>query len=293
MNTKYFDSVLELARTKNFNRAAENLYITQPALTYQINSVEEEIGFRIFDRSGKGAALTPAGEQFVSSLKDIRDSLKRSIEQGQNFSVKYRDNIRISMSLRAALYYLPEIMKQFEAEEPSVLVTPYFDYYHSVDSFLRGEQDILFAVRDSVRQIPDVNVYPLFDSGIYLVCRKDDPLAGKKLITETDLEGRTLMIGGSSPQQLRAVQQRIIRNEKISYFNSNDHDTSITYVASGKALVLSPGFLNDHHPDYVWIPYDCEEKIPCVLCIHASDQRKPVRDFVRLIIRCYASKKML
>ncbi|MBQ9154539.1 MAG: LysR family transcriptional regulator, partial [Solobacterium sp.] len=63
MNTKYFDSVLELARTKNFNRAAENLYITQPALTYQINSVEEEIGFRIFDRSGKGAVLTPAGEQ--------------------------------------------------------------------------------------------------------------------------------------------------------------------------------------------------------------------------------------
>jgi len=290
MNTKYFDSVLELVKTRNFNRAAENLYITQPALTYQINAVEEEIGFRLFNRSGKGATLTPAGEQFVVTLRDINSQLKRAIEQGQNFSFRYRDNIRISMSVRQALYYLPDIMRKFEKEDPSVSITPYFDYYHAVDSFLRGESDILFAVKDSVRQIPEMNLHPLFDSRIYLICRKDDPLSSKDLITEQDLETRTLMIGGGSPPELRAVQQRLIQNEKISYFNSNDHDTSLTFVASGKAIVLSPGFLNDHNDNYAWIPFDCPETISCVLCTHNSDQRKSVQRLVDLIKETYASK---
>ncbi|MBQ1506622.1 MAG: LysR family transcriptional regulator [Erysipelotrichales bacterium] len=293
MNTKYFDSILELAKTKNFNRAAENLYITQPALTYQINSAEEEIGFRIFDRSGKGASLTPAGEQFVAALREINTEWKRSVEQGQNFSVKYRDNIRIAMSTRADIVYLPEIMNLYEKEEPSVSVTPYFDYYHSIDSFLRGEQDIVFAVRDAVRQIPDINVYPFFDSQIYLVCRKNDVLAKKEKITEKDLEGRTLLVGGGSPGPLRAVQQRIIRNGRISYFNSQDHDTSITFVASGKAIVLAPGFLNDHNPEFRWIPYDCREVIPCVLCTHSSDARGPVRHFVQTVLDFYKDKEKL
>ena len=45
MNTRQIDYILELAKTLNFNRAAENLFITQPTLTYQIKAVEEEIGF--------------------------------------------------------------------------------------------------------------------------------------------------------------------------------------------------------------------------------------------------------
>ena len=56
MNTKQMDCVLELAQTKNFNRAAENLFISQPTLTYQIKAVEDEIGFTLFDRSGRGAS---------------------------------------------------------------------------------------------------------------------------------------------------------------------------------------------------------------------------------------------
>ncbi len=293
MNTKYFESALELAKTKNFNRAAENLYITQPALTYQINALEEEVGFRIFDRSGKGAALTPAGEQFITSLRDITAQLKRAVEQGQNFAFRYRDNIRIAMSVRPALYYLPEIMKVFEKEEPSVSITPYFDYYHSVDTFLKGDQDILFAVRDSIRQIPDITSFPLFDSHIYLVCKKDDPLSDKKIIREKDLEGRTLLIGGGSPKGLRNLQQQLIRNEKISYLNSEDHDTSITFVAAGKAVVLSPGFLNDHNPEFRWIPFETKEVIPCVLCVHSSDKRRPVRDLVKMIIGYYQGKEDL
>ena len=61
MDTKQIDYILELAQTKNFNRAAENLFISQPALTYQIKAIESEVGFMLFERSPRGAVLTPAG----------------------------------------------------------------------------------------------------------------------------------------------------------------------------------------------------------------------------------------
>lgn len=289
MNTRQIEYILELARTKNFNRAAENMYVSQPTMTYQINAAEEEIGFRIFDRSGKGASITPAGEQFIATLREIDDQLKRAIEQGQNFSTKYRDNIRIGMSVRSALYYLPEIMKQYEKQEPSISITPIFDYHHSHDHFLAGETDILFAIKDSVRHIPDIINHNLFDSGLYLVCRSDDPLADHKSVREEDLKGRTLMVGQVSPAPLKTVQNRIISKTEISYFNSPDHNTSLTFVSSGKAIVISPGFLNDHNPQFAWIPFECEEKIPCVLCTHVSDNRKIINNFINEIQKFYSS----
>ena len=291
MNTKHFESVFELAKTRNFNRAAENLYITQPALTYQINVIEEEIGFRLFDRSGKGAVLTPAGEQFLATLHDIDNQLKRAIEQGQNFAFRYRDNITIGMSVRSALYHLPEIIREFRKDEPSVSITPLFNYYNSLDSFLSGETDILFSTKAQVKRIPDILIHDLFDSHIYLVCRPDDPLAKKSLIRKEDIKGCTLMIGGGSPAPLKKLQQEIILDSSVSYFNSNDHDTSLTFVASGEAIVLSPGFLNDHNPEFRWIPFDCDVKIPCVLCTHKADERKPVHELTRQILEFYKDVK--
>ena len=57
MNTKQIDYCIELAHTLNFSRAAENLSVSQPSFSYQIRLLEEEVGFDIFERSGKGALL--------------------------------------------------------------------------------------------------------------------------------------------------------------------------------------------------------------------------------------------
>ena len=68
MTTKQIDYCIEVAHTLNFSRAADNLFVSQPTFSYQIRLLEEEIGFTIFERNGKGAALTPAGAQFVTFL---------------------------------------------------------------------------------------------------------------------------------------------------------------------------------------------------------------------------------
>ena len=287
MTTKQIDCCIELARTLNFSRAAENRFVSQPTLTYQIKLLEEEVGFTIFERGGKGVALTPAGAQFVSFLAGMREDLKRAIEQGQNFSVTYRDSISISLMVRQAVYFLPEAIRLFSETNSDVQIAPVFQYENGVGSFLRNEVDILFALKEQTKHIPGIVVHELFESRIYLIADRTDPLAGKNIIREEDLYGRSLMVGGGSPPALRAVQNRLIDTGKIQYFNSPDHDTTLTNVAAGRGVCLAPGFLNDHSGQFAWIPFDCKESFSCVLCTHKADKRPSVSAFIAVLNDLY------
>ena len=288
MTTKQIDYCIELSRTLNFSRAAENQFVSQPTFSYQIKLLEEEIGFQVFDRSGKGASLTPAGAQFVSFLAGMREDLKRAIEQGQNFSAKYKDSISLSLMVREALYFLPEAMRLFAKEYPDVQIVPKFEYENGMNGFLKNETDILFALKEQTNQIPRINVHDLFESRIYLIARREDPLASKNLIRDEDLYGRTLMVGGASPQALRAVQHRLIATGKIDYFNSPDHDTTRTNVAAERGVCLAPGFLNDHSGQFAWIPFDCTETFSCVLCTHRDDNRASLSAFLAILKKLYS-----
>ena len=287
MTTKQMDYCIELARTLNFSRAAENQFVSQPTLSYQIRLLEDEIGFAIFERSGKGASLTPAGAQFVGFLSGMREDLKRAIEQGQNFSAKYRDSISISLIVRQAIYFLPEAMRLFSASHPDVQIIPKFQYDNGMDDFLKNETDILFTLKEQTKQLPGVAVHDLFESHIYLIAQRDDPMAEKNLIRREDLHGRTLMVGGGSPPALRAVQHRLIATGQIEYFNSADHDTTLTNVAAGRGICLAPGFLNDHSGQFAWIPFDCKESFSCVLCTHREDRRESLAAFIDLLRKLY------
>ena len=288
MNTKQIDYCIELSRTLNFSRAAENLFVSQPTFSYQIRLLEEEVGFQIFYRNGKGAELTPAGSQFVTYLAGMREELKRAIEQGQNFSSRFTDNISISLMVRQTLYFLPEAMRLFQESDPEVQITPMFQYEGGMESFLRGDADVLFALKDQTRHLSGVTVHDLFDSHIYLIAEREDPLAAKNLVTESDLYGRTLMVGGGSPPALRAVQQRLIASGRISYFNSADHDTTLTNVAAGRGVCLAPGFLNDHSGQFAWIPFDCEESFRCQLLTHKTDGRESLNRFLSILKKLYS-----
>ena len=223
----------------------------------------------------------------MTYLAGMRQEMKRAIEQGQNFSAKYQDNITISLMVRQAVYFLPEAMRLFEAQEPGVQITPVFQYEGGMESFLKEESDILFALKEQTRQVAGITVHDLFESRIYLIAERDDPLAQKNTITESDLYGRTLMVGGGSPPALRNVQQRLIASGRIDYFNSPDHDTTLTNVAAKKGVCLAPGFLNDHSGQFAWIPFDCKESFSCVLCTHRNDNRESVAAFIRQLKALY------
>ena len=287
MTTKQISYVLELSRSLNFNRAAENLYISQPALSYQIKALEGEIGFLIFQRDGKSIRLTPAGAHFCKSLEGISLELRRTVEQGQNISSRYRDSLNIYCNNRTCIPGLPGVLRAFASLHPDIFVIPRFyrpDQTGLLEEFIRGGIDIYFEAGDQCDRLPGLKKYPFYQCGYSLICLPEDPLAAKIFITAEDLDGRTLMVGGGSSSSLRALQQEIIARGKISYFNSEDHDTTLTNVAAGRGVCIAPAYLNDGHPDYAWVPFEGGVPIPCNLYIHENDHREMVMDMLDLLL---------
>lgn len=282
------DYLIVLRRTMNYNKAAKELGVSQPTLSYQISTLEEEIGFKIFERNGKGISITPAGDQFCSSVINIRSEISRSIEQSQNISGHFREDIRIGLSLRSSLHLLPMVMRDFSDEFPDISVSPVIHQYGDYGRFMSGNTDIEFAFRGDLGKHGVADEIRLYRSGIMLICGNDDFLANRDLIHEEDLYGRTLMVGGGSPPELKEVQRRLIDTGRIQYFNSNDHDTTLINVAARKGVCLAPGFLNDRDGQNTWIPFDCPEHFDCVLCVRKGEKREPVRRLVQMLKEAYS-----
>ena len=293
MNTKQMNYIIETAKTLNLSRAAENLYISQPALSYQIKVIEEEVGFAIFDRVGKSIRLTPAGQQLVTSLQRISVDLQFAIEQAQNMGEIYKDSIKIGFATRSALYYLPQAMKLFEQMHPDVQIVPEIQAPNdSLTAFLHKELDLILLPKQEAQKLSNVVIHPLYISQIYLLCQQTDPLAQLDRVTAQDLTGRTLLVNGGSSQTLRQVQQRVLSTVPIHYFNSPTHDFTLIQVASDKAICLSPGYLNDHSGAFAWIPFDCPESFDLVLVSHQDQLNPALANLIALLQELYDQSKL-
>ena len=288
MNTKQMNYIIETAKTLNLSRAAENLYISQPALSYQIKVIEEEVGFAIFDRVGKSIRLTPAGQQLVTSLQRISVDLQFAIEQAQNMGEIYKDSIKIGFATRSALYYLPQAMKLFEQMHPDVQIVPEIQAPNdSLTAFLHKELDLILLPKQEAQKLSNVVIHPLYISQIYLLCQQTDSLTQLDRVTAQDLAGRTLLVNGGSSQTLRQVQQRVLSTVPIHYFNSPTHDFTLIQVASDKAICLSPGYLNDHSGVFAWIPFDCPESFDLVLVSHQDQLNPAIANLIALLQELY------
>ena len=288
MNMKQMEYILELSRTKNFNRAAENLFISQPALTYQIKTVEEEIGFRIFDRTGKGVNLTTAGAIFTIILENVLAELSEGIRQGQAADRNFIRGITVSLPYRSALRFLPEAVDRFRERMPMIPVEPFFDMTIPKQPYMKIERDITFSIKENARRMSGVKAYPIFESGIYCITPKDDALADKSIITAEDLKDRSL---SSTNARVPTIVHQMIRNVVQTYHNINylvfDEKMLLHNVASHIGVALVPGILNDNSGEFAWIPYDTEEKLSCVALLRQGENRKSVLDFVEVLREVY------
>ena len=287
MNSRQVECTLAVAKTLNFNRAANELYISQPTLSHHIQSLEAEVGFKIFDRSNRKVALTSVVQQFCNALQSLNADLQTIIERCQNYARQYSDTIRISIFTRTALLELPEVMYAFRQQHPEVFIDPIFDNSeHRLENFLAGQSDIIFSRGDELQDISGVEAHLLYDSRLKLVLRADDPLADQGLITPADLQGRTLLVGGGSPQPLRDLQQKLKAELNLATINSHDHSTTLTYVAAGEAVCLSPDLYEDDDPTFIWKDFAADVNLPC--CLFTHDNCSPlVTAFVRLLCQAY------
>ena len=113
----YFKKVAE---TRSISRAAEALLITQPAVSRQIRSLEEELGTKLFDRIGRKVLLTRAGENLLEHAGRILRSVQEAKTSVHDMSRECSGELVIGASDHISLHRLPDILKAYIAAYPGV-----------------------------------------------------------------------------------------------------------------------------------------------------------------------------
>ncbi|WP_310418383.1 LysR family transcriptional regulator [Chamaesiphon sp. OTE_8_metabat_110] len=116
---RYFKTV---ATELHFGKAAEKLHISQPPLTKQIQNLEAELEFKLFIRTNRSVALTPAGQAFLIEVNQILQQLDRAIDIGRKTSRGELGKISIGFVGSATYNILPVMLQQFRDRYPNVQI---------------------------------------------------------------------------------------------------------------------------------------------------------------------------
>jgi LysR family transcriptional regulator, low CO2-responsive transcriptional regulator len=122
MDFDQLETFLEVARHSSFSRAADKRFRTQPAISSQIRALEEEVGAKLFDRSGGKVALTAAGkvfQQYAEQTLEARKSLLVTVAEMERVP---RGEIVVGANEGTCLHILPEVFAEFKKLYPGVAV---------------------------------------------------------------------------------------------------------------------------------------------------------------------------
>ena len=109
-----------VAKHLNFRKAAEELCLTQPAVTLQIKALEQYLGVQLFDRSGARISLTPAGIMLLKYARKIEELETAALAGLSQLAGEHRGDLRIGASLTIAQYILPHLLGAFQQQHPQV-----------------------------------------------------------------------------------------------------------------------------------------------------------------------------
>lgn len=120
MDFDQLETFLEVARHTSFSRAAERRFRTQPAISSQIRALEEEVGAKLFDRSGGKVALTGAGKIFQQYAEQTLEARKTMMVTVAEMERVPRGEIVVGANEATCLHILPEVFAEFKKLYPEV-----------------------------------------------------------------------------------------------------------------------------------------------------------------------------
>lgn len=146
MEFKQLESFVEIAKQKSFTKAAEKLYLTQPTLTGHIQTLEEELGIVLFNRSRKKNTLTEAGELFYNHAVNILNMREQARYTLSQYEKKIQGELSIAASTVLQNYLLPELLTRFSAAYPGVnFELRQFDSEEVIEEIISGSMDFGFV----------------------------------------------------------------------------------------------------------------------------------------------------
>lgn len=177
MDVDQLETFLTVLTYGGFHRAAEALHVSQPAVTGRIGALEDSLGVTLFTRSGGKCSISAAGKALRPHAEQILRTVALARKAVHELQPSAVDALRIAASLSLCTYFLPDVIRDYKAAHPRVMVN--LRSGESADVLkmvVNGEAEI--GVARSLNH-PDVETTTLRDDPLILVGHSDHPLAKK------------------------------------------------------------------------------------------------------------------
>ena len=203
MNLNQLKIFYMAAKRGNLSKAAEDLFITQPAVTKGIQRLQEYYDIRLMDRFGKKMVLTYAGEVLFDIAEKIFELEKHAEENIREFKQRKKGRIRIHASESFGAYYLPSIMNPFSKAHPMINISVnIMPNEHVVKNIADLACDIGFISYPIEHE--KIHIHAILEDQLVFILPPDHPICRLKRLKPNDLEGNPMIVHekNSAPHQI-------------------------------------------------------------------------------------------
>jgi DNA-binding transcriptional LysR family regulator len=233
-----------VAEMLNYRRAAEELHLTQPAVTAQIRSLEESLGIALFDRIGRDTTLTPAGATLLKYVRQIEAITNDAVAALAPFGGQEGVELNIGASHTIAVYLLPRLLPQILREWPKLRI-------HIMGGSTNEVLNALVTHRVGVGLIeapahrPDLKIETFAEDELTLVARPDHPWAKKTAVRAAELVQEPILlreVGSGMRQFVEDYLERngVLRQQLRTFIDMNSTEGIISAVEAGLGIGFVP-----------------------------------------------------
>ena len=261
MNSDQLKYFIIAAKHLNFSAAANELYITQPAISHQMNMLEKELGVTLFHRTTRKIELTKAGELFLEDAKRILD-LEESARDRIRIAERAESvSLRIAYLLAPTQTFLPKLIFQFRMQYPQVdIKLTQMDAFNISEAFHSDEYDLFFSMTKDLDST-DLCQRTLFKDKFCLSFCPNHPCAASQKLDFNKMASENFLLLDTSVGPF-------MTNEILQYCRSNNfHPKSFQYLHSmdeimfcteaGQGVTILPAKILTHYAsNLTYIPLE-------------------------------------
>lgn len=284
-----------VAKHSSYAAAAKQLYISQPAVTHQIQQLERELNIRLLDRNRSQVRLTPAGAIFYSDVVRILEQLDISVNQIQN-SAQFTEMLSIGYETTIQLKHLPRIYREFQDYCPDVCISnSEIPATERKKLFQSRQLDIAFFSKAGIEGMTGIQYATLFRGYFCCVLPEHHPLAGREQLLPEDLTGETLIFIDAfhCPPEMEPIQDELRRKcRNIRLYLSSSSIATVAMIQGGLGIAVMPNYVCPDTNGLVMIPYCTPQQVEYGLAWHKGDVSSKVKQFVRIARQAYGGDSL-
>lgn len=207
MDSNALKAFLTIVDQGSFSEAAEQLHLTQPAISKRLAALENQLGTPLIDRSNRQIRLTDSGSRLLPHARKILDEIHNARIALSPNSGQIEGELQIIASHHIGLHHLPKWLRRFKREHPHVTINLQFMESDAAYEQMRKRNAELAFVTLSDSMLPSFNVFAQWPDPMAFVVGSDHPLANMLKPTLADLAKHPALLPDTSTSTYRVVSR--------------------------------------------------------------------------------------